>query len=148
MSTGWYRSAIHKVGRWREMSGWQRWLFVRSWLALPAIDLSLRLLGFRATRALTAGLRFLRLRGVDNDGVADVWRAVDAAARHHLWEMRCLSRSIALMHLASGVGGLELKIGVKRSEADLEAHAWVELEGQPVGEHPDVLCHFHPLAGV
>jgi hypothetical protein len=71
---------------------------------------------------------------------------VDAAARHHLRPMTCLPRSLALKALLQRQGvETDLRIGVRREAGRLLAHAWVEQDGNPVGEPADV-GRFAPLA--
>jgi hypothetical protein len=64
----------------------------------------------------------------------DRWRwRVDVAARCHPRPMPCLVRSLCLRHwLARHGQDADLRIGVRRPESHLEAHAWLEIEGQPV----------------
>jgi Transglutaminase-like superfamily len=60
--------------------------------------------------------------------------------------MRCLPRALCLRWLLGRHGiRTDLRIGVARKEAGLDAHAWVEREGRPVGEGPDVADRFAPL---
>jgi hypothetical protein len=79
-----------------------------------------------------------------------VW-ATAAAARHHLYPMRCLPQALCLRRLLGRHGiAAELKIGVARQDGELAAHAWVECEGRPVGESLTVDERFATLnsAGV
>jgi Transglutaminase-like superfamily len=45
-------------------------------------------------------------------------------------------RSIALQRLlaADGIAGAIIRVGVKQSEAGMDAHAWVELGGDVIGD--------------
>ncbi len=74
-----------------------------------------------------------------------VW-ATEAAARHHLYPMRCLPKALCLRWLLGRHGmASELRIGVARQEEGLAAHAWVERQGRPVGEPSGVEDRFGPL---
>jgi hypothetical protein len=74
-----------------------------------------------------------------------VW-ATEAAARHHLYPMRCLPKALCLRWLLGRHGiAAELRIGVARQAGELSAHAWVERRGRPVGEGPGVGERFVPL---
>ncbi|HKI01248.1 MAG TPA: lasso peptide biosynthesis B2 protein [Thermoanaerobaculia bacterium] len=129
---------------------WQRrltlgdlWAFVRAWIVLLAADWGLRLLPFaRLERLLAPALREKR----EEKAVARLVWATAAAARHHLYPMRCLPRALCLRWLL-GRHGIEadLRIGVARREALLDAHAWVERQGRPLGEDPGVADRFAPL---
>jgi hypothetical protein len=66
--------------------------------------------------------------GIDS---GTVHRLVEWAARLHLWEIRCLARSLALEVLLPEV---RLTIGVRRTGSALEAHAWIEGYEGPIGD--------------
>ena len=77
-----------------------------------------------------------------------VW-ATEAAARHHLYPMRCLPKALCLRWLLGRHGiESELRIGVARQDGGLAAHAWVERGGRPVGEPSGVQDQFSPLRPV
>lgn len=73
--------------------------------------------------------------------------AVDRAADYGLFRPTCLVRSLALqrmLHRAHVSGGV-VRIGVRRKGEKLEAHAWIELDGEVVGERPEHAATFTPL---
>lgn len=86
--------------------------------------------------------------------------AVARAARRGLFRPTCLVRSLALADLLArhGVAGAEIRIGVRQpcvagtstltSLAQLEAHAWVELDGMVLGDDYRRAYSFTPLGGV
>lgn len=113
------------------------WAFLRAWTVLLAVDWGLRLLPFdRLERLLAPGRGG---RTPDEAAVPRLVWATAAASRHHLYSMRCLPRALCLRWLL-GRHGIEtdLRIGVARGENRLDAHAWVEREGRPVGEGAEV----------
>jgi Transglutaminase-like superfamily len=119
------------------------WAFARAWTVLLAADIGLRALPFaRVDRWLTPALA----PGRDEPAVGRLVWATEAAARHHLYPMRCLPKSLCLRWLL-GRHGLdsELRIGVARPDGGLAAHAWVERQGRPVGEALGVEERFSPL---
>jgi hypothetical protein len=75
-----------------------------------------------------------------------VQQGVDLAARHHLYPMTCLPRSLVL-HLMLARMGIksELRIGVRKADGRLQAHAWVERGTRPVGESVLVTSRFAPF---
>lgn len=119
------------------------WAFARAWGLLLAADLGLRFLSFpRVDRWLAPALT-----GDPEEGEIGrlVW-ATEAAARHHLYPMRCLPKALCLRRLLIRHGiDAELRIGVSTRDGDLAAHAWVERHGAPVGETRDVEDRFPPL---
>lgn len=131
--------------RWRALPAIDRRRLCRAALRLLAIDLGLRLRGF-AVVAAAFERRGVRPRVGGKESV-DLWvRAVDVAARHHLYPMSCLPRALALRSLLAEEGvATDLRIGVRKEGAALAAHAWVELEGVPIGEIPSIAERFAPL---
>jgi hypothetical protein len=114
-----------------------RLLFVQAWLLLWAVDLALRVAPFRKVRRWieSSGPKKIILEEQAEAVVRRTSDFVDRAARHHLYEMTCLRRSLALQWLLSR-HGLEtrLQFGVRRENGNLQAHAWLEHEGQVIGE--------------
>jgi hypothetical protein len=117
--------------------------FARAWGLLLVADLGLRLLSFpRVDRWLAPALA----GSPREEEVGRLVWATEAAARHHLYPMRCLPKALCLRHLLGRHGiDAELRIGVSTRDGALAAHAWVERQGIPVGETRDVEDRFPPL---
>jgi len=132
------------MSRLRRLSPPDLWAFVRAWIVLLLADLGLRLLPYSRAERLLALAR--RERKGSEEVVARLAWATTAAARHHLYGMRCLPRALCLRWLL-GRHGIEadLRIGVARQAAGLDAHAWVEWRGRPVGEDHGVAECFAPM---
>jgi hypothetical protein len=131
--------------RLRRLTPANLWAFLRAWVVLLAADLGLRLLPFGRLESLLAPKP--APRQADEAAVGRLVWATAAAARHHLYSMRCLPRALCLRWLLGRQGiRTDLRIGVARGEAGLDAHAWVEREGRPVGEGPGVAERFAPLS--
>lgn len=118
-----------------------RYLFA-SWLILPAIDLSLRLLGYQRTRSFLNRWTnsAAHLSHENSEIVAEqVARVVSAASRWTLWPTSCLRQAILLWwFLARRNIPVEIRIGVSGDVAEhFSAHAWVEQNGRVLlgGEH-------------
>lgn len=109
-----------------------------------------------------AGVRFLGLRRfrrmlrqpVQADspvGGGDVLRIanlVRAACNRLPLRVSCLTRSLLLQWLLEREGiRADLRIGVRLVDGGLQAHAWVEREGQPIGETAEVADTFLPFEG-
>jgi len=68
---------------------------------------------------------------------------VNIAARHTLGPRTCLTRSLLLGWLLRRHGvKSELRIGVRLTNGVLDAHAWVECDGVPVNDQPNVGAEF------
>jgi hypothetical protein len=119
------------------------WAFARAWTVLLAADLGLRAFPFaRVDRWLSPKLS----PRTDETATGRLVWATEAAARHHLYPMRCLPKALCLRWLLGRHGiESELRIGVARQEGGLAAHAWVERQGRPVGESARVEDRFAPL---
>jgi hypothetical protein len=73
---------------------------------------------------------------------------INAAARYPRPWARCLQRSLALCLLLERRGfNTQLKIGVRKSGGDLEAHAWVEYCGKVLNDSQDVARNFTLMNG-
>jgi len=69
-------------------------------------------------------------------------------ARRGPLPIRCLAVALAQCLVLRWCGGeARLCVGVRRIESDgLDAHAWVEIDGEPVGERADIATEFKPIA--
>ncbi|HXU43968.1 MAG TPA: lasso peptide biosynthesis B2 protein [Thermoanaerobaculia bacterium] len=134
---------LRDLSRFLELPGAERRRIVRAALWLLRIDLGLRTVGFaRLTRALDK-----RRPSAREAARAEDWiRAVDVAGRHHLYPMRCLPRALALRHLLAEQGiETDLRFGVRKEGAELAAHAWLEIDGRPIGEPEQIDDRFSAL---
>ena len=120
--------------------------FVLAALLLPLIRVSLWLRGFRATqKSLQArmGRQVARLPEAAASGVQQVCRMVFAAGRNSPMRATCLERSLALWWLLGRKGiTTQLRIGARKSEGKFEAHAWVERNGEAIGEPEGTHLHY------
>jgi hypothetical protein len=126
-----------------------RWPLFQAWVLLLAVDLALRTLPFAWTQAWAARESAKKaIRAPEENAVAvqRLRRLTDLAARHHLYPMRCLRRSLTLQWLLNRRGmPAVLRLGVQREAGALKAHAWLELDGLPLGEPQDIESRFVPL---
>jgi hypothetical protein len=73
---------------------------------------------------------------------------VNAAANHLPIACSCLTRSLLLDWMLRRRGfASELRIGVRLVHDSLQAHAWVQLNGTPLNDTPDVAERFAPFEG-
>lgn len=125
-------------------SDWRLLLAAALWL--PLVRLGLRSLGLRRVRRLL-GLNAGRRGETPPPQQAErIDRLVRAAARRHPLSFTCLARALVVQRLLAARGWKsELRIGVRSLEGTLEAHAWVECAGAPLGEQPEVGERFAPM---
>jgi Transglutaminase-like superfamily len=124
-----------------------RLLFVRALAMLPLVSLSLRLRGFQPTRtALQRTLSpSIAQMGADSAGqrVSLTAHMVQAADRHGLVHTSCLAKSLTLWWLLGEQGiTSRLRIGIRKENGKLEAHAWVEREGIALNEPEEHHRHY------
>ena len=124
------------------------WLgLLEAWWALLGLYLALRLVSFDRLEAFT---RLAKEKGgVPVEALAWAWRRqrlVSVAARLHLLSMTCLPRALALRWMASRSGiPAQLRIGMSKSSTGMLAHAWVEVQGEMIGEPDDIIARFMVL---
>lgn len=132
--------------RWRGLASVDRKRLTRALLALPWVALGTRWFGFksmqrRVTSNVSAdGSPALPASVASAHAIAH-W--VDVASRRGLVEGTCLTRSLTLLMLLKreGIPG-NLRIGVRLNTGKLDAHAWVEVNGDPVNDTPDVVSRY------
>ena len=136
-----------KLTAFRRLPAAERRLLVRAAFQLALVDAGLRTLGFgRVRRLLARGLPATPAPAPPARADRIAW-LVAAAARHHLYPVKCLTRSLVLWRLLA-LRGLpaELRIGVRPGDGGLRAHAWVEHRGRVLAEPEGVDERFAPLA--
>jgi hypothetical protein len=125
-------------------------MFFRAAVLLPAISLSLKLGGFRATqqnlRRLSVASNAGKYSGesvANVEYVAMVVRMVNAAARYGWGAPTCLEKSLALWSLLQQHGTAStVRIGARKVDGKFEAHAWVERDGVALNEPGDAHRHY------
>lgn len=135
---------MRKLRTFLALSGAERAAFLQAWTWVCASKLSLRVVGLPRTLAWCR-------RAPTPTAAANLPRAarwVGVAARNVPGGASCLVRSLALLGLLHRGGtAAELRVGVGRTAPRLEAHAWVEVDGVPVNDAPDVAARYPPFAG-
>jgi hypothetical protein len=140
---GWWRSIKRRRRRFARLSTAERAVLWRAWLLLPAASALIRARGLERGQDWTSKLA--RLLGLDSPrGLAGetVRRLVGHAARLHLRKSGCLVQSVVTRACLPELG---LEIGVRRHGGGLEAHAWVEELGVPLGEREGVVGDYRRL---
>jgi hypothetical protein len=83
----------------------------------------------------------------DDNRLARMAVAVDRVARFGLFRPTCLVRAVALERQIRGAnaGPAVVRVGVAQVAGELMAHAWIELEGQVIGDEQARVRQFTPL---
>ena len=120
---------------------------VACFATLAATRGSLKLAGFRRTVRWAQRLGRFTDPVADRDGVAEQARGVAVAAAFFPGRAICLEQSLALYVLLRRRRiPAVLRIGVQ--PYPFAAHAWVEIDGNPVYENEDDLLKFVAFPGV
>lgn len=80
----------------------------------------------------------------DPDRARALGLAVERAATHGIFRPFCLVRAMALreMLLAERITGASIRIGVRRSMGQFQAHAWVLWGATVLGDRPEHVAEF------
>lgn len=133
----------------RPLFSLQNWLLLfQAWLLLLVVDVALRILPFHVVQSWLKPPKQATATPAEQ-AEAVIRRTSDfvgRAARHHLYPMTCLRRSMVLHWFLSRHGiATELLFGVRREQEKLQAHAWLEYQGQPIGEEESPTNQYMPL---
>lgn len=127
--------------RWRELDGGQRRQLMWMMLALPVVDANLRIAGYVRTRRwlerMSRNEAPHRASPTEMDASISATRIAAIAGRRGPVAATCLRQSLLLFWLLRRRGlAPELKLGVLKQDGAVDAHAWVELEGQSLDPQP------------
>lgn len=128
----------HRLARWRALAPAQRRVLVAACAAMPLFWLGLHTAGLKRMRAFVenAPLRRAHPSALPAPALGEL---VNLAARRGPFPASCLTRSLVLQWLLRRHGiASQLRIGVRRLQGPLDAHAWVECGGVPVNDRADV----------
>ncbi|MBN2145761.1 MAG: lasso peptide biosynthesis B2 protein [Anaerolineales bacterium] len=142
----------HKLRKAGALSLREWGIFLEAWIFLLLVDLGLRLINYRRLKArLDMGQQNPGRRKLKGDALLTIKRLdeqVNRAARNHLYPMTCLRRSLVLQRMLAKRGiPTELHFGVRKQADGLVAHAWLEFEGQPIGQPETLTEQYAVLAG-
>jgi hypothetical protein len=136
--------------RFRRFSALERpaqGFFLRATVLLPLVALSLRWRGLRATQSSL----FLLLSDSHTEHDASLVRKdaamvahmVNAADVYGLVHPSCLAKSLTLWWLLARQGiSSHLRIGIRKENEKMEAHAWVERDGAALNEPDEHHQHY------
>ena len=135
------------LARLRALSARDKILLVRAAALQAFVVPAVAAAGYGKVRAALARLCPLAKPGRDPAARArHIARLVNAAARRSWPRAKCLERSMVLWALLrrEGIEG-RIRFGVKPGKDKLDAHAWVEVAGEPVNDTADVAKRYAVL---
>jgi len=141
--------AAEKLARYRALPRADRRILQHAALLLPLAWLGLHIAGLQRMQAWAQQSRTPTRDDFPLRAAAATGRLVNIAARHVPWPATCLTRSLVLVRMLRRRGAAaRLCIGVRLVHGALDAHAWVELEGIPMNDAPDVASTYAPFGDV
>ena len=133
------------LSKFKALPAEEKRLVTAAAVLLPLVDLALRTLGYQKTQNLlarnTADRKIRPLSPADRFARAQrVAYCVRVAARKGPFRVTCLRESLVTWWLLRR-GGIPvvLRIGVGKEEADLKAHAWVEVDSKSIIDGEEAL---------
>ncbi len=123
---------MRRLARFLQLAGWERRVFLRALVLLPVSMVRIRRVGVRRALLAADGAGHRLPAGASHAVVARrVATLVALAARHGPFRASCLPVSVTLHRLLRERGiQSQLRVGVRKAGDRLEAHAWVERDGQ------------------
>ena len=125
----------------KELSGFERGLLWRSIILLPIIHIALSTLGYARLCGLIEKITPLKRSSPQKseseiiEQARKTARMVSIAARYGLFRATCLRRSLLIWWFLRGQGiRSTICFGVRTNDRQLEAHAWVEINGMVISE--------------
>jgi len=127
-------------------------LLIKTFLLLASIRIGLHLLSFKVLMRMIRKACQTDFQSVvaAPSPVENIAQAVDGISRYMPGKTKCLARALTAKVLLHQQGYVpKLQIGVAKSDhGSLEAHAWIEYEGQIVIGNLRDLSRFIPLPSV
>jgi Transglutaminase-like superfamily len=139
-----------RSARWRKFRAltWsERRLLVKAGLVLPLIGITLRLIGFAKCQSVLSYLVRPRAGKPASqeslDWARSIGRLIRIAGESSVFRATCLPQSILLWSLMRHEGvEAAIRVGVRKADDRVTAHAWVESGGIAINEQADVHDRF------
>jgi len=140
-----------RLRRYKALDAESRTLFWSAVRLLPQVTLSLRLRGYAKTEASLHSRAQGHPEGIVAEQdvavrTAKTSRMVRAASQFGSIRATCLAQSLTLWFLLQQQNiSSAIKIGVRKKDGRMEAHAWVERNGVTLNETDEVHEHYAPF---
>jgi hypothetical protein len=140
---------LRKRHQWKALQFWERSLYIQLIFHLHFIWLVLRVTGFKRARHF-AEKKFRHFADRPQMPALDfAQRCAElctVAGRNGLYQANCLHQSLALCRVLRRYGlPAQLMVGVLPRLEPFRAHAWIELDGVPLGVPVDEYQPFDQL---
>lgn len=158
---------IQKTRTWRRFSLYERYLLLQALILLPLVALSLKLWGLKHThslltyflspKSLFCATSSSKVGNRENSAfifggetccistcsqILTTANIVKIATKYYNWAT-CLRKSLVLWYLLRLQGiAAQLQIGTRLDGGEFQAHAWVEYQGDVVGDRQEVQQYY------
>jgi Transglutaminase-like superfamily len=135
---------MEALRKFRDLSAQEVWLLLEAAVLLPTVRLALNFVPVARLQKFgrPAEPRSLPPR-LQPQATA---RMVRIAARHGLYRAKCLEQSLVLRWLLQRQGiSAQILFGARKQEERMEAHAWVEVNGESLDDYHDLHRPFSPF---
>ena len=137
------RRVFRYISMFRALPARERRVLLASMLLLPLFWVGLRLIGLRRFQAWLDRFPMAKREALTQGEAVALGAVVNRASNHVLGPDNCLTRSLLLRWLLRRLGTTsDLRIGVRFEGSELAAHAWIEIDGIPVNDRPEVVRGF------
>lgn len=133
----------HYLATYRTLSRREQIVLLVSMVLLPLFWLALRLFGLQRFQTWLDCFPSAQRAPLSQAEAAVLGVAVNRAAGRVLWPGNCLTRSLLLRWVLNRYGTpSDLRIGVRFEQGKFAAHAWVEKDGIPMNDRPEVVAGY------
>jgi hypothetical protein len=140
------RELRRRIGKVRKLDPSERRFVLCACFAAPVFSAALRLIGLRRLQALNAATEGRAARPMDSDQLARKLALASIALSMLPVRTSCLARALTFQWLLNRDGIFaQLRIGARFVDRQLDAHAWLEFQGQPITDRPEALRQFAAL---
>jgi len=127
-----------------ELSAREFWVLVQAAVLLPAVPFALKFLTI--ARLQLIGARTVIESRRNSLSLQTTARMVRIAAQHGPYRAKCLEQSLVLRWLLLRQGiDARILFGARKEDEQVQAHAWVEVNGVALNEDDGVYRDFSPI---
>jgi hypothetical protein len=143
---------MRELAKLRALTGAERRLLVVSLAAIPFVSAGIAIFGFGRCHAVMArwprpGRARFPTAAAASARAQSAAKVVAIAAGRGPVRTTCLRRSLLLWWILRREGiETTLRVGVNRDGGTLNAHAWLEHRGKPLGDADDIALRFPAFA--
>ena len=128
-----------------QLSKGEVWVLALAAVLLPTVRLALKFT--TVSRLKDFGSRSLHDPRSPQIPLQTTARMVSIAAHRGLYRFKCLDQSLVLRWLLRRQGiDARIVFGARKEDEQMEAHAWVEVDGVPISDDEGAHQHFSPLS--